>query len=74
MAAAGRRRLARQFPGRQQQVLVEEAAADGAAGYGESYLRVRFPAPDRPRAGELRRVTVTQALTDGSLLGLPAGP
>lgn len=74
LAAAGRRRLARQFPGRQQQVLVEEAAAGGAAGYGESYLRVRFPAPDRPRAGELRRVTVTRALADGSLLGLPAGP
>ena len=72
LAAAGRRRLAQRFPGREQQVLVEETGADCAAGYGESYLRVRFPAPDRPRAGELRRVTVTGALADGSLAGLPS--
>ena len=73
LAAAGRRRLAQRFPGREQRVLVEETGAGFATGYGESYLRVRFPAAEPPRAGELRRVTVTRALADGSLLaGLPA--
>lgn len=73
LAAAGRRRLAQRFLGREQQVLVEETAGGSAAGYGESYLRVRFPAPDRPAAGALRRVIVTRAPADGVLTGLPAG-
>jgi threonylcarbamoyladenosine tRNA methylthiotransferase MtaB len=74
LAAVGRRRLAQRFRGREQRVLVEETTTAGvAAGYGESYLRIRFPAPDRPAAGELRRVTVTRALADGSLAAMPAG-
>jgi hypothetical protein len=54
-------------------VLVEETAGGFASGYGESYLRVRFPVPDPPAAGELRRVTVARALADGTLAGIPAG-
>ena len=69
LAAAGRRRLAQRFRGREQRVLVEETNGDIAAGYGESYLRIRFRAADRPEAGELRRVAVTRALPDGSLTG-----
>ena len=73
LAAAGRRRLARRLCGREQQVLVEETTGGIASGYGESYLRIRFPVPDRPTPGELRRVTVTGALADGVLTGIPAG-
>ena len=73
LAAAGRRRLARRMCGREQRVLVEETTGGIATGYGESYLRVRFPVPDRPAAGELRRVTVTRALADGVLSAIPAG-
>ncbi len=72
LAAAGRRRLARRLRGCTQRVLVEDVAGGLASGYGESYLRIRFPAAVPPAAGELRRVTVAHAAEDGSLTGVPA--
>ena len=72
LAAAGHRRLAQRFRGREQLVLVEETTGGVAAGYGESYLRIRFPAAGQPAAGELRRVTVTGAQADGVLTAIPA--
>ena len=74
LAAAGRRRLAQRLTGHRQRVLVEEASGAFASGYGESYLRIRFPAASRPAPGEWYPVTVTDRLPDDRLTGLPAGP
>ena len=76
LAAAGRRRLGRRLTGHRQRVLVEQVADAFATGYGESYLRIRFPAAGRqPAPGEWYPVTVTGALPDGRLAALPdTGP
>ena len=50
LAAGGRRRLAQRLVGNRQQVLVEQVEGAFASGYGESYLRIRFPATGRPSA------------------------
>ncbi|MDE0230635.1 MAG: MiaB/RimO family radical SAM methylthiotransferase, partial [Spirochaetaceae bacterium] len=72
LAAAGRRRLAQRLTGRRQQVLVEEINGTFATGYGESYVRIRFPATGRrPQAGEWYPVTVTGRLPDDRLAARP---
>ena len=69
LAAAGRRRLAERLHGREQWVLVEDVTGGIASGYGESYLRIQFPATDNPAAGELHRVTVGPMLDNARLAG-----
>lgn len=71
LAAAGRRALAQRLTGRRQRVLVEQADGDLAAGYGESYVRIQFPAAGRTRPGEWYPVTVTGRLPDDRLAALP---
>ena len=71
LAAAGRRRLAQRLVGHRQRVLVEAADDTLATGYGESYLRIRFPAASRPEPGEWYPVTVTGRLPDDRLAALP---
>ena len=72
LAAAGRRRLAQRLTGRRQRVLVEQVDGRLATGYGESYLRIRFPA-DHARPGGWHPVTVTGHLPDDHLTARPDG-
>lgn len=72
LAAAGRRRMAQRLTGHRQQVLVEQVDGALATGYGESYLRIRFPATGRrPQPGEWYPVTVTGRLPDDRLAARP---
>ena len=74
LAAAGRRRLAQCFTGHRQRVLVEQVDGALATGYGESYLRIQFPATGRrPQPGEWYPVTVTGPLPDDNLAARPDG-
>ena len=71
LAAAGRRRLAQGLVGHRQRVLVEEVDGAHAMGYGESYVRIRFPAAGGAEPGQWRPVTVTGRLPDDRLTALP---
>ena len=74
LAAAGRRRLAQCLTGRRQRVLVEQVDGRLATGYGESYLRIQFPATGRrPQPGEWYPVTVTGPLPGDRLAARPDG-
>ena len=70
LAAAGRHRLAQRLTGHRQRVLVEQVEGALASGYGESYLRIQFPAGNA-RPGEWYPVTVTEPLPDNRLAALP---
>ena len=61
LAATGRRRLAQHLTGHCQRVLVEQVSGAFATGYGESYLRIRFPAAGTPQPGKWYPVTVAGA-------------
>jgi threonylcarbamoyladenosine tRNA methylthiotransferase MtaB len=67
LATAGRRRLAQGLIGHRQRVLVEQVDGTAATGYGESYVRIGFPAAGDTRPGECYPVTVTGSLSDDRL-------
>ena len=71
LAAAGRRRLARHLIGHRQRVLVEQVDGALAGGYGESYLRIQFPAAGHTRPGDCCAVTVTGLRAGGRLAARP---
>ena len=71
LADAGRGRLAQRLSGHRQRVLVEQVDGTLATGYGESYLRIRYPAAGHTRPGEWYPVTVIGPLPDGRLAAQP---
>ena len=71
LAKEGNQRLLERLIGQEQLILVEKQEGNYSIGYGESYVRVRFPIVKHSSIGALQKVRLTEKIDEGLLLGMP---